>query len=617
VPPLGIDLGTTNCGFAFAAEGEAPVEIFPVPQLIAPGQVHPEPLLESSLYLARDGEFGPGALDLPWRAGQDFIAGRFAARRGAETAGRLVSSAKSWLCHTGAPRLDPILPPNAPEGAPRVSPVEASRRYLQHLAEAWDHAHPEEPFDDQPLVLTVPASFDAVARQLTQQAAEQAGYPPLLLLEEPQAAFYAWIAAHPDWRDQVQAGDLILVIDVGGGTTDFTLIAVRDEKGDLALERVAVGEHLLLGGDNMDLALAHAVAARLPKLDPLQFQSLWQQCRLAKEHLLMWGKLQPASGADSSPVGQASACQDILQPAGGTGFSLSSPSGRAEAPIAILGRGSSLIGGTIKAKLTRAEVEALLVDGFFPAVASTEMPAARPAAGFVELGLPYASDPAITRHLARFLRHDGALARPTHLLFNGGVFLAEPLRNRVVEVLNSWLAAEGAPPVQLLPAAGLMHAVARGAAYYARARRHGGLRIRGGINRAYYVGIETAMPAVPGFRAPLKALCVAPFGMEEGSDLRVPSAAFGLQVGAPAEFRFFASAARTHDTPGLLLEDIPPELEELAPMQVTLPAGSGETGLVRVNLETAVTETGVLELWCGAPNGNRWKLEFQVREKRR
>lgn len=588
---LGIDLGTTNCGFAHAGDGEqGAVGLFAIPQLVTPGEVFAEPLLESALYLPREGEFAPGQTDLPWEEAPPRIVGRLAARRGAESLGRLVTSAKSWLSYTGADRTAAILPVNAPEGAPRVSPVEASRAYLEHLKDAWDYAHADEPFADQQVVLTVPASFDEVARQLTQRAAEQAGFRNLVLLEEPQAAFYAWLERHDDWRERVGPGDLILVIDVGGGTTDFTLITVSDRGGNLELERVAVGDHLLLGGDNMDLALAHSVSQRLPKLDALQFQSLWQQCRLAKETLL------------SSPDQQ-------------------------EAPVTLLGRGSSLIGGTIRGNLTREEVESLLVDGFFPVVQSGEMPERRRRAGLAEVDLPYEPDAAITRHLARFLRgSSGQMACPTHVLFNGGVFKAGHLRERVMDVLNAWLKAEGKPAAAALEGEDLMHAVARGAAHYGRVRRHGGVRIRGGVAHTYYIGIESAMPAVPGLPAPMKALTVVPFGMEEGTGAAVPRREFALQIGEPAEFRFFSSAVRKTDEVGDLLDEIPPEVEELAPMQVCLEGRqAGNDGqVVRVALETHVTETGVLELWCvsqapqGTENaGKRWKLEFQVRESKR
>ena len=292
---IGIDLGTTNCALAYAPEGadpheQPPVSLFEVPQLVNPGELRDEPLLPSFLYLPGPSDFPAGSIALPWDESPSHVIGALAQKRGAEVASRLVSSAKSWLSHPGVDRTAPILPLNAPEGVAKVSPVEASRRYLEHLREAWDYKLPDAPFVQQQVLVTVPASFDAVARELTLKAAEEAGYKNLLLLEEPQAAFYAWIERHPDWRERVSVGDLILVVDIGGGTTDFTLIAVTEQAGELALERVAVGEHILLGGDNIDLALARhleqQLAAKGTKLDAMQLHTLWQQCRLAKERLL-------------------------------------------------------------------------------------------------------------------------------------------------------------------------------------------------------------------------------------------------------------------------------------------------------------------------------------------
>jgi molecular chaperone DnaK (HSP70) len=506
-----------------------------------------------------------------------------------------VSSAKSWLSHSGVDRTAPILPLNAPEGVEKLSPLETSRRYLEHLRAAWDFKMPDAPFAEQEIFVTVPASFDAVARELTLQAAEQAGFQNLLLLEEPQAAFYAWIERHANWRERVQVGDLILVIDIGGGTTDFTLITVTEQSGSLQLERVAVGEHILLGGDNMDLALARHLEAQLAgqgvKLDGMQLHALWQQCRLAKERLL---------DKDNK---------------------------KREEPVTILGRGTGLVGGTIKSKLARADVDQILRDGFLPMAASDAAPQRR-RMGFAELGLPYAADPAITKHLARFLRQQAAqsehgsvrrgpsgLAAPTHVLFNGGVFRASLVRERVLEVLNRWLDQEGLAPVTPLIGEDLMHSVARGAAYYGLARAGRGVRIRGGIPRTYYLGIESAMPAVPGMPAPLKALTVAPFGMEEGTSLELRGREFGLTVGEPAEFRFFQSSARKNDAPGVMLDEIGEDLEELSPVEVTLPATGNAGEFVPVTLETVITETGLLQLWSVARDGRKWKLEFNVREK--
>jgi hypothetical protein len=604
LPPqyvIGIDLGTTNSALSYAraeaaADPFAPagVELLPIPQLTNPGEVRDETLLPSFLYLPAASEFRAGTLALPWDAERTFITGRLAQKRGGENAGRLVSSAKSWLSHSGVDRTSALVPFRAPEGVAKISPVEASRRYLEHLREAWDYKMPEAPFAAQHVLVTVPASFDAVARELTLAAAEQAGFHNVTLLEEPQAAFYAWIERHPDWRERVRIGDLILVVDIGGGTTDFTLIAVTESNGELQLERVAVGEHILLGGDNIDLALAGAVAERLAqkgtRLDSRQMQALWNNCRTAKEKLL-----EPGSRSK-------------------------------EQAVTILGKGSGLVGGTIKASLPREDVERILATGFLPEVASTEMPAQQRRVGLQELGLPYAADAAITRHLARFLRqqatqHGGVrlgpsgLACPTHVLFNGGVLNAAEVRDGILATLNRWLAAESMNPVEALAGEDLMHAVSRGAAYYGLARLGRGVRIRGGVPRSYYVGIESAMPTVPGFPAPLKALTVVPFGMEEASDVHIPNREFGLVVGQPAEFRFFTSTARKQDQPGDLIEDMGEDLAELAPVEVNFAGGESSSEVVPVSFESVITETGVLQLWCVARDGRKWKLEFNLRER--
>lgn len=582
---IGIDLGTTNSVLAFREmEDGSGVGVASIPQLVNANEVAAEPLLPSFLYLPGAKEFPAGATALPWKTDSSYIVGRFAQRRGAEVSSRLVSSAKSWLSWSAADRTAATLPWNAAEGVTRISPVDASAAYLRHLRMAWEHEHPDEPFAGQEVLVTIPASFDAVARELTEKAALAAGFTNVTMLEEPQAAFYAWIERHDDWRQRIGKGDLVLVVDIGGGTTDFTLISVTEREGQLQLERVAVGDHILLGGDNIDLALAHTVAADLAargtKIDSGQLQALWNNCRLAKEKLL-----------------------DPLSPA-------------SEVPVTILGRGSSLIGGTIKATLRREQVEQVL-ESFLPRAASTDVPQKPRAAGLQEMGLPYASDAAITRHLARFLRQDSksGLACPTHVLFNGGVLHASFVRERILSVLNGWLKEEGAPAIQPLTGEDLMHAVARGAAYYGAARHGKGVRIRGGITRSYYVGIETAMPAVPGIPTPVKAFSVAQFGMEEGTSLEMPQRQFGLIVGETAEFRFFSSTARKLDVPGTLIDDFGDDLEELSPVSVRLesPGASGE--LVAVSLETVITETGMLQLWCVARDGRRWKLEFNVREK--
>jgi hypothetical protein len=584
---IGIDLGTTNSALAYTElhqeESEIEVQQMLIPQLTNPGEVRDEALLPSSLYIPGSRDFPAGSLTLPWTDSPAHVVGKLAQKRGAENAGRLVSSAKSWLSHAGVDRTAAILPANAPDGVGRISPVDASAAYLAHLHQAWNTQFEDMPFVEQDVYVTVPASFDAVARELTLLSAEKAGCRSVTLLEEPQSAFYAWIERHSDWRQRVAVGDLILVVDIGGGTTDFTLIAVKEERGEIALERVAVGEHILLGGDNIDLALAHAVAGRLAakgtKVDAFQMQTLWNNCRAGKEKLL-----EPGSKDN-------------------------------EYPVTILGKGTGLVGGTIKAALLRDDLTQIL-EGFFPLVGSAEVPVKQRRAAVQEIGLPYATDAAVTRHLAGFLRQSGQFVAPTHLLFNGGVLHSPFVRDRLLETLNKWSAEASKPPVALLSGEDLMGAVARGAAYYGAARRGKGVRIRGGISRSYFVGVESALPAVPGFAAPLKAFAVAQFGMEEGTDVRIPGREFGLIVGEPAEFRMFSSTVRKDIAPGTMLDEVSDEMEELPPMEVHFGASEG-TGneVVRVSFETVVTETGMLQLWCVAPDGRRWKLEFNVRER--
>jgi len=581
---VGIDLGTTNSALAYAPLAEpSRVSLFQIPQLANAGEAADLDLLSSSLYIPGEKEFVEGALALPWNPQPSYITGRLAWLRGVENSSRLVASAKSWLSNQSSDPTQPLLPLTAPEGVAKISPLEASTQYLLHLRSAWNLKHPEAKLEDQPVLLTVPASFDAAARDLTQRAAKLAGFPEVTILEEPQAAFYAWIERNPNWREQVKPGDLILVIDIGGGTTDFTLISVTEKGGELQLERIAVGDHLLLGGDNMDLAVARFAERQFGQLDALQFHSLWQQARAAKEALL----------SNDAPASHA---------------------------INILGRGTGLVGGTRRGKIARDEVRQILIEGFFPIVDFAATPERSRRTALMEVGLNYANDPAVTRHLAQFLRRAGS-ARPTHLLLNGGVLQAAAIEHRLFEVLNGWLAESGAPPVIELRSetkhADLMHAVAHGAAYYGLARAGKGVRNRGGVPRAYYVGIESSLPAVPGLPAPMKAFAVVPFGLEEGSKVELPQRKFALLVGEPAEFRFFSSLTRKTDPPGSMLEEIPDDLEELSPIEVFLPPHGDESReeVVPVTLESNVTETGMLELWCVAADARRWKLEFNVRER--
>ncbi len=583
---VGIDLGTTNSVVAFAdcAAAQPAIEILSIPQVVATGTVDERSSLPSFLYLAAQNEME--ALRLGWQEREDFVVGWYARERGSEVPSRLVCSAKSWLCHPGIDRRAPILPWEADELARKMSPVAASAAYLSHIRSAWNHSvardRPAERLEFQEVFLTVPASFDAVARELTAEAAREAGLGEVTLVEEPQAACYAWIAARGDrWREEVAVGDVILVCDVGGGTTDFTLIAVRDEGGELSLERVAVGDHILLGGDNMDLALAHAVGEELSRagnrLDAWQFRSLVHACRRAKEELL------GNRGADV-------------------------------ASVSVLGRSRSVVGGAIKAELRREMVERLLVEGFFPGVELEVLPQPGATAGLKEIGLPYAADARLTAHLGCFVRAHreaaGLEGRAPKLLFSGGVMKGERLRRRVVEVVAAWF---GKDPVEL-EGASLDLAVATGAAYYGLAKRGRGVRIRGGAARSYYLGVEAAMPAVPGARPPLKALCLVPFGMEEGTKIDIPNRRFALVVGKEATFPFLGSSLRREDSPGDLIEDWEEEIEELTPLVATLTWEGHEGDTVPVTLEARFTELGTLELYfVGQGGAQRWRLEFNMR----
>jgi len=590
---IGIDLGTTNSVLAYAPLGaERPeVQILPIPQLVAAGTVEARSMLSSFLYLAAEHE-AAGAYDLPWKKGNAFAVGELARRQAADVPTRTVTAAKSWLAHSRVDRHQALLPFGAPADVPKISPVEASRRYLEHLVKVWQAAFPEYPMSEQQVVLTVPASFDASARELTREAALAAGLPAdLVLLEEPQAAVYAWLADAGDrWRRQLTVGDTLLVCDVGGGTTDLTLIGVTEEQGELVLRRIAVGNHILVGGDNMDLALAHSMADAFSKkgiqLDPWQSVALWHSCRAAKETLF-------------------------------------SPAAPKKHPVTILGRGSKLIGGTVSIDLDRKGASDLLVEGFFPVCKISDAPARQRMSGFRELGLPFESDTAITRHLAAFLTahadEAGRPTRPTHVLFNGGAFKAPLLRERLFEVLSGWFGDKAAPR-GLEGNQDLDLAVARGAAYYGLAKRGQGVRIRGGTARSYYVGIETAGLAIPGAVRPLQALCVVPFGMEEGTERDVPGGEIGLVVGEHAQFRFFSSAVRKQDQPGDIVRSwTEQEIAETDSLEATLPPVEDlEDAYVPVRFHSKITELGVFELWCvSTASDHRWKLEFSVREDAR
>jgi hypothetical protein len=603
---LGIDLGTSNSAIAIADLETDQTRIIEIAQILGTNQLGEAPTLASALYVPHSEEFPEGSFPLPWNdAGEPAIVGQFARDHGALVPDRLVTSAKSWLSN---PHIDPkqkILPWRSDITEEKLSPLECSRRYLQHLREAFLHAERAQGRDwdlsEGQIVLTVPASFDEVARSLTAEAARAAGLGDVTLLEEPQAAFYAWTAqAGRTWRDLVAHGDIVLVCDIGGGTADFSLIAVTDVEGGLELERVSVGEHILLGGDNIDLALAYALQAKLEAtgktLDSWQFLALVHAASKAKTILFEDGAL-------------------------------------AQAPIAVPSRGSSLLARTVSTALDREMLEQVVLDGFFARTNIGDVPRETRTGGLQEFGLPYASDAVVSKHIARFLgrslqnvRASEKLATligarsgtealiPTAVLFNGGVLKAAPIRARVLDLLASW---NGGQPVRELQGFEPDLAVALGAAIYGRHRATGrGIRIKAGAARSYYIGLETSMPAIPGYKPPVKALCVVPQGMQEGTELMIEGREFGLVTGRAAEFRFFSSSVRSGDTPGQILPNAERDLEDTGLLEIEIPALNdvplGEVVPVRIN--AVVTELGILEIWMKHANSDRrWKVEFQVR----
>ncbi|WP_413110230.1 Hsp70 family protein [Thaumasiovibrio sp. DFM-14] len=592
---IGIDLGTTHSVLSYTLldDEDHGVETLEIPQLTGLGQVESKAQLPSFIYQYHDAEVQQGDLNLPWATQPTYLTGEIARQLGSKTPIRLVASAKSWLCHGGVNRRDAFLPQGSPEEVAKVSPFNASLAFLEHLKSAWEHEFPDAPLAEQDVTLTVPASFDPAARDLTAEAARQLGLRHLTLLEEPQAAVYSWIKNHNDsWRDQVNVGDIILVVDIGGGTTDLSLVEVTEDDGNLSLNRIAVGDHILLGGDNMDLALAYRLKMKLAQegkqLQPWQVLAMTQACRDAKETLL-----------DDNDVSSV--------------------------PIVVPSRGSKLIGGTLQTELTREEVTASLVEGFFPQTAVSEHPQEARRGALTQMGLPYAQDAAVTRHIAAFLsrqaqsiEHSAGFIKPTAVLFNGGVLKSGVISQRLLSTINGWLTNSGANEVKNLSGIDLDLAVSAGAAYFGNVRQGKGVRIRGGIASSYYVGIESAMPAIPGMAPPMEALCVAPFGMEEGAYTAVPSQEFGLVIGQPVHFQFYGSTVRREDPAGTHLDYWQPEeLEELPEIQVTLPVSDGRTEgeVVPVTLASYVSEIGTLRLEAiAADNGQKWQVEFDVRE---
>jgi len=603
---LGIDLGTSNSAMTLTAIDVRELQVLNIAQPFGPNSIGEQPGLPSALYLPNEGEFESGAFDLNGLdKSQPGFVGRFAREHGAQAPDRLVTSAKSWLCHGQIDHRQPILPwgSTVVPTEEKVSPLNATQRYLDVMKASFASQSEANgaSIDNTQVVLTVPASFDEAARRLTQEAAHNVGFGEVILMEEPQAAFYAWLEKMGgDWRTHVQPGDLVLVCDVGGGTSDFSLIVVSDEGGDLQLERVSVGEHILLGGDNLYLALAFALRAQIEteggSIDDWQFQALVHAARGGKEQLF----------------------SDLTL---------------AEVSVAVPSRGSSIFAGSVSTLLRRELLEQIALEGFLSLTSPTDMPQEQAAGGLKEFGLNYAADPVLSKHLARFLKRSldnvrsseeltarlpeqtlaGELIAPSAVLFNGGFFNAEPARNRLLELLRSWSSAD----LRELAGSDYAQAVSYGACYYGLSKLSGkGVRIKAGAARSYYLGLETTMMAIPGFKPPVKGVCVVPQGMEEGTEAVLDGQEFGLVLGQEVSFRFFSSTARAGDQVGAVVPNAEKDLEETASVQTVLdPVDGMSVGeAIPVKLHSRVTELGALELWMQHTRSDaQWKLEFSVR----
>ncbi|MBF0344738.1 MAG: hsp70 family protein [Nitrospirae bacterium] len=645
---IGIDLGTTNSAVAFidTSKNSSKIETFYIPQLIDTANVKGLHTLPSYLYLPTQYELKAEDYGLPWskhgavifppssqsQGGRDdtanYVVGYLAREKGAKIPANLVSSAKSWLCHSRVQRRGPILPWGREVEDGKVSPVEASAMYLRHMKDAWNYAvsggSDDNRLENQQIVLTIPASFDELARELTSEAAIMAGFKFFTMLEEPQAAFYWWIAAHQeDWPSLLGGGSsgqsqrrerLVLVFDIGGGTTDFNLIAVTHKNESPVFQRVAVGDHLLLGGDNMDLAIAKEMEGKLVakggRLDFNQWVSLSHQCRSAKEELL---SVDDAHRKDS-------------------------------VELSILGTGRSVIAGAMKGHLTRDEAAKIIIDGFFKKVSLDQELVKGRTSGFQELGLPYVSDPVITKHLSLFLRRHAVnpqlpqvvdpqsglkIVRPDVLLFNGGVFKSPLIRSTVIDTLNNWFTADEWS-LQVLDNDRLDHAVALGAAYYGQVLRGVGLRITGGTGKAYYIAVEsgatqgtkdqsmaaqeTVDKSTP-ITTAITTVCVAPKGLEEGQELHIAQPEFQVLANNPVSFSLYCSSFRVGDKAGDIVIDEREAFVELPAIKTVLSFGK-KTGVAKipVSLFVRLNEYGTLDVYCESKNTtHRWKLAFQLR----
>ncbi len=593
---VGIDLGTTNSAVSYvdmASErsGDADaIRIFRTPQLTAAGEFAGRPVLPSFLYIPGEYDIAREAVTIPWDKHPDHFVGAFARDHGAQVPARLVSSAKSWLCHSKADRRSRILPWGSGEEVYKISPVDATAAYLNHIRRAWNSTLGEEAdlfLENQMVIVTVPASFDEVARDLTAEAAAKAGLENVTLLEEPLAAFYNWLIRHEkDWDDHVRPGELILVCDVGGGTTDFTLITLREAEGSPRFERIAVGDHLLLGGDNIDLALARQVerqfSGKRQSLSTDRWKALCHQCRQAKEAIL---------------DGETD-----------------------ERKITLMGKGRKLISETLSATLDRSAVERSVLEGFFPLVSRDEAAASDGRKGITEFGLPYEQDPAITRHLGRFLeRHRETVAAmldrenpgPDLILFNGGSLKAGVVQERIRAAVRHWfdVGDESIPRTMANPSPDL--SVSLGAAYYGLVKMGQGVRVGSGSARAYYLGVETDASEA----APDRAICLVERGLDEGSRIDLPDRKFEVLANQPVAFDVYSSSYRSGDRCGDIIE-VDDSLTSLPPIQTVIQYGKkGVRTAIPVQVSAEYTEMGTLALWCHSHvSDHRWRLQFQLRD---
>ncbi|MBD5771922.1 Hsp70 family protein [Marinomonas colpomeniae] len=576
---IGIDLGTTHSAVYYSASADDSLNLqaLTIPQLTAAGRVDSLPLLPSFVYFPHGTEFLESDLQLPWGKVTSIV-GQLARELGTKSSGRLVQSAKSWLCHSRVNVDETILPVDALDEVQKVSPAIIIEMLLLHLVNAWSNQFPNTPISEQNVVITVPASFDPAARAITEKAAEKVGLKTRLI-EEPLAAFYAWLSDQSTWTDSLEVNEHILVVDVGGGTTDLSLIQTVEKEGSLSLERVAVGRHILLGGDNMDMTLTYHLAGQLAQkgtsLEPWQISGLTQASREAKERLL--------SNPDLS-----------------------------EATVVVPSRGRSLFNKSIKATLTQKDVQQLLIDGFFPEVQLGERAQNAVRSGLSKINLDYESDPAITRHISEFLALHNI--KPTKVLLNGGVFNASLIRSTLEERLGNLL--NGADVTMLTPSH-LDYAVAKGATYYAQVQAQGGVKVKSGLAANYYIGVASPMPAIPGMVPPVDAICVASFGLEEGADEQMLPNEFALVVGENVTFRFFQSKNNEIEAVGKTISSFSlGQLSELNPLSICLDAGHYPVGeMVRIYLTARVTELGLLLLQAHDTQSDlSWTIEFQVRE---